>query len=201
MKQSSDLNRVKETGEFPKNEASLKRPIMGKKNFLRNICFASWVVASIVLFTGCNSNTSIVKKSILIDIDHSLSIGDALDKYKYFTRTEWREFKTEQGRNVVEFKGHCHKWNGIVMIQFILNTDLIEDSDGLNFRVGYKEVSIDGFSGKRCVAQASDNLIYKIYRNKVMGYGDDDTWGEGWTRRLDNAHSDTEHPEYDGDDQ
>lgn len=34
-----------------------------------------------------------------------LSFGAMLDNYRYFTSTEWREFTTSQGKEIVEFIG------------------------------------------------------------------------------------------------
>ena len=71
-------------------------------------------------------NTAVIKKSIL-DTDYSISIGDALDNYKYFTKTEWKEFKTSQGKEIVEFEGNYSKNDVIVIIQFILNKNMKEN--------------------------------------------------------------------------
>jgi hypothetical protein len=178
MKQSSDLKRVLETGDRSKNKVRMKGPIMGQRNFLRNICFASWVVAGIVLFTGCDNvgNIDIVKRSILSDIDHSLSIGDALDKYKYFTRTEWTEFETDNGRKVVEFKGYYNMWDGVLRVQFILNKDLMEDEDGLSFRVGYMEVGLTHYNGSRKTKKCDYYVLGEIYKNEKLHMEDVESW-------------------------
>jgi hypothetical protein len=40
------------------------------------------------------------------DIDYpSMLIGDMLDNYRFFTDTEWTEFTTSQGKEIVQFVG------------------------------------------------------------------------------------------------
>ena len=154
-----------ETGNHFKNGASSKS-LMSRGNLLRKACFAL-LVTNIVFFVGCESNTEIVKNSILADVDYSISIGDALDNYKYFTNTEWREFKTSQGREVVEFKGQYFKNDVIVRIQFRLNKDLEEDDEGVNLRVGYQCYSYVTYDGEKREHKDSE-LINKLYKNREI---------------------------------
>jgi len=124
----------------------------------------------LVLFSACSeSNTELVQNSILQDVDYSISIGDALDNYKYFTNTEWREFTTSQGREIVEFKGHYFKNDVIVRIQFRLNKDLMEDDEGVSFRVGYQCYSYVTFDGEKREYKDS-YLIEQIYKNKEISW-------------------------------
>jgi hypothetical protein len=137
MKKSRHLNSVMDAGNHTKNEASVKSPVMGKQNFFQKICFALWIMAGIVFVTGCKStgnkaigNIETVKRSILNDIDDSKTIGDALDKYKYFTKTDWSEFESEDGRKGVEFTGKYYKCSGIVTMIFVLDDKNGENEDG-----------------------------------------------------------------------
>lgn len=51
-----------------------------------------------------DSNIEIVKNGYL-DFDKSITVGRALDNYKFFKSTNWDEFESEQGRDIVEFNG------------------------------------------------------------------------------------------------
>jgi hypothetical protein len=78
-----------------------------------------------------------VKQSVFKD-EASMKIGEALDNYKYFKKTEWTEFTTKQGKEVVEFNGYYNQNDIVVRIQFIINKDRQEDADGVNFRIGFE---------------------------------------------------------------
>jgi hypothetical protein len=159
---AADYSGAMKTRDHSKNGASPKSLMSrGKK------CIA--LLTTVMLFASCNyfSNTEYVKNAILYDVDYSISIGDALDKYKYFTKTEWEEFTTANGREIVEFKGYYFKNNVIVRIQFILNKDLQEDSEGINFRVGYQCYSYVTNNGEKREVKHS-YLINNIYKNKEI---------------------------------
>jgi hypothetical protein len=166
-----------ETVDHSKNEARLKSRIRGKRNFYWNLYFSVLIVSDIQLLTSCNhfGNINTVKRSILSDIDHSISIGDALDKYKYFTKTTWEEFETDQGRRVVEFKGYYNMWEGVLRMQFILNKDLVKDEDGLSFRVGYMEASCKHYNGSVINARVDYRQLETVYRNAALH--EDTPWG------------------------
>lgn len=71
-----------------------------------------FVVVSIVMLAigtvGCSKSgggdVGLVKNGYM-DIDKSITVGQAFDGYKYFTKKEWKAYKTEQGRRMVEFNG------------------------------------------------------------------------------------------------
>jgi len=122
----------------------------------------------IVIFSSCSSsNTDFVKDSVLADFDRSISIGDALDNYKYFTSSEWDEFTTSQGREIVEFKGYYFKNNVVVKIQFRMNKDLQEDADGASFIINYQGYIYTTENGEQ--REKKDNsLIREIYNNREI---------------------------------
>lgn len=129
-----------------------------------------YLFISILLLTNCSSflsNTEYVKDAVL-DIDYSLRIGDVFDNYKYFKKTEWKEFNTKQGKEVVEFNGYYYQKNIIVEIQFAINKDRMEDAEGKTFRLSYV--------GYRFINQSDDDseslssLISDIYNNKEISY-------------------------------
>lgn len=77
-----------------------------------------WLVSSV--FKGCSGSESSggsggggifeskeVKqvKGGTLGADKTVTVGNALDKYKHFSKTKWKSFKDEQDRQVVEFTG------------------------------------------------------------------------------------------------
>jgi len=127
------------------------------------------VILALALTNSFSSETKtdIIKKSIL-DIDYSISIGEALDNYKFFTKTEWREFTSTERREVVEFKGYYFKNDVVVLIQFKLNKDFKEDDEGRSFLVGYQSYSYESENGEKKEIE-DDDLIDMIYKNKEIG--------------------------------
>jgi len=157
-----EADTIQKTRAIPKSQKS-------RGFFLRKACL-TLLITSIVFLIGCNyfSNTERLKRGIY-GLDYSISIGDALDNYKYFTKTEWREFTTSQGREIVEFKGYYLKSNVVVRIQFRLNKDLKKDETGSNFDVSYQCYSYTTKSGDKREIKDND-LIKYIYKNKEMGW-------------------------------
>lgn len=51
-----------------------------------------------------SSNIEQVKNGYL-EFDKSITLGDALDNYKFFKLTKWTEFESDQGRTIIEFTG------------------------------------------------------------------------------------------------
>src|SRR5262249_47942828 len=76
--------------------------------FLGPLCVSLMLVVSGPAY-GDPDYVSFVKNSYLPRIDKTITVGDALDTYKYFSRTEWKSHTTDQGRNIVEFVGIFNK--------------------------------------------------------------------------------------------
>ena len=173
-------SRAMESRDHLSNGVSLKN-FRSRGNFIQKVCVALFVACT-GFFVGCNSfstdinsfsNTEFIKNSILADVDYSISIGDAFDNYQYFYDTEWREFKSAQGREIVEFRGILSECEEIVIIQFILNKDLREDDEGSSFRIGYIGYSDiyeteNGWERKekKATSYQSNAIIKGIYNNK-----------------------------------
>lgn len=69
------------------------------------------IVACCWMLCGCDkikkltsSDISSVKNGTL-EFDKSLTVGQAVDKYRYFKKTEWEELKEDNGRRVVQATG------------------------------------------------------------------------------------------------
>jgi len=74
---------------------------------MKKIILWSGFLFSITILFGCSSSEHIdtVKDGIL-DFNKSLTVGEALDSYKYFTSTKWKNEESERGRIQVSFMGY-----------------------------------------------------------------------------------------------
>lgn len=61
------------------------------------------VLFSLIL-AGCDGDLSSVKNGTL-EFDNSITVGQAFDKYSYFSSTQWESFETSNGRKIVEVTG------------------------------------------------------------------------------------------------
>lgn len=59
------------------------------------------IFVAILIFSGCSDNISIVKNGVLLTND-SITIGDAIEKWKVCNSVKWSEFTSDNGRSVVE---------------------------------------------------------------------------------------------------
>jgi len=73
---------------------------------MKNKITTALLIASTLVLAACGGGdpTESVKGGTL-DFDTSVTVGDALSGYDYFSETSWESFETSQGRTVVEFKG------------------------------------------------------------------------------------------------
>jgi len=121
-----------------------------------NRCFIILLVT--LLLSSCNtsnSNVDMIKKSTILDFP-GMYLGDMLDNYKFFTETEWSEFSTPQGEDIVQFVGRYVNTQdsifnysggpnpvknfidirkGYITIQFTIYKQ--EMDDGTNFEIAY----------------------------------------------------------------
>jgi len=56
-----------------------------------------------IFMAGC-SEVSTVKDGTL-NFDNSITVGEAFDKYSYFSDTDWTDFETSNGRKIVQVTG------------------------------------------------------------------------------------------------
>jgi hypothetical protein len=166
-----NLNNVMATKNQTENGARLKMPVSSKTNLLRRLCLASCVMFGLVFVTGCEDvgNIDIVKRSVLRDLDETLSIGDAFDKYEYFTKTEWKEFTSDQETEVVEVIGYYNKWEGFIRVQFLMNDGRRKDEDGNRFKMGYIEAGFECLCGKMVIGEGSEDVVNQIWKNEDIG--------------------------------
>lgn len=88
------------------------------------------ILVPLLLFFGCSGEDPIamVKKGTL-QFDTTVTVGDALSNYKYFSNTKWSSFEDSQKRTVVEFSGDLD-----------FNKFIGEELDGVPIKVSEEKV-------------------------------------------------------------
>ena len=123
-----------------------------------------WAVMLVALMTfsisGCSKNgggdVSQVKNGYL-SLDKSINVGQAFDGYKYFKTKEWKAFKTEQGRRIVEFNGEI---------------DLTKDD---NVKMAYKDCAAVSFSVKFVINADSSFEVASVKKTVKLSDGTSNT--------------------------
>ncbi len=97
------------------------------------------------MITGC-SDIDTVKDGTL-NFDNSITVGEAFDKYSYFTSTNWKNFETSNGRKIVEVTGDFNNeyiklmgWTkqfaqASLTVQFKINKDDTFEVSAIGFNV------------------------------------------------------------------
>lgn len=150
-----------------------------------NRCFIILLVT--LLLSSCNtsnSNVDMIKKSTILDFP-GMYLGDMLDNYKFFTETEWSEFSTPQGEDIVQFVGryintedsifedyYPERKNfidvrkGYITIQFTIYKQ--EMDDGTNFEIAYVGTKRDSAEYNSTSESEQWSIISKISNNKPL---------------------------------
>ena len=71
---------------------------------MKHLSLLLFLIVNLFLISACNSKINSVKETHW-GSEESITLGDALDKYKYFEKTKWKNIKTDNGRKFVEFTG------------------------------------------------------------------------------------------------
>lgn len=74
------------------------------KKILGCVTKLSIVLLLVSIVSGCQGKVDQVKNMVW-DADKSLTLGKALDNYKYFEKREWSAKKTDNGKEFIEFIG------------------------------------------------------------------------------------------------
>jgi len=132
-----------------------------------------------VFMTGC-SDVGIVKNGTL-NFDKSLTVGEAFDRYSYFSSTEWQDFETSNGRKIVEINGiFTNKYikqmgwekkfkQASLVVQFKINkNDTFEIS-----AIGFNVIGINGKiekinAGKGMSIIQLTNMLKELYNDKPL---------------------------------
>jgi len=74
---------------------------------MKTIGLIAEIIAIVGVFVGCGGSDPIsVVKGGTLEFDESVTVGGALEGYKYFDDCSWSKLEDSQGRQIVEFRGH-----------------------------------------------------------------------------------------------
>ena len=142
---------------------------MELKNFM-------WILVlfCFVAFIGCNKlfggDVDLVKKGYL-DINSSITVGQALDGYTYFTTKDWKAYKNEQGKRLVLFTGvyngeYLNKINQSgTKIDSITAVIIFKINNDDTFEIVSK-IRKNKQSDTENFIELNDNMLKTIYRNE-----------------------------------
>jgi hypothetical protein len=133
-----------------------------------------------VIFIGCSRDESVVKNGTL-DFDKSITVGQAFDKYKYFSSTKWKSFSTDNGKKIVEVEGVFKNeylqhmaWEDqfasvSLIVQFTINKDDTFEISALAFDVltrngDKKRQDI----GESLTTKQFNTFLKELYNNKPL---------------------------------
>jgi hypothetical protein len=131
--------------------------------------------------TGCG-NTSMVKDGIL-DIDKSITIGEAFDRYEYLEDITWDSFEATNGRDIVEVRGNFSKEliaeknkllrsklkKGSLLTQFQINKDETFELFTINIELTGKNGKVMNI-GEGVSFDNLNQLLSEIYQNKLLNF-------------------------------
>ncbi len=131
------------------------------------------------MITGC-SDIDTVKDGTL-NFDNSITVGEAFDKYSYFTSTNWKNFETSNGRKIVEVTGDFNNeyiklmgWTkqfaqASLTVQFKINKDDTFEVSAIGFNVvgmNGETKEIDAGSGMSVLKL--NNMLKELYNDKPL---------------------------------
>ena len=154
------------------------------------------LISGLFLFSmiaGCSdvSDVSVVKNGTL-SFDKSITVGDAFDKYSYFTSTSWEDFETSNGRKIVEVIGiftdeylkimkveqKIKKASSIV--QFKINKDDTFEIAATGFEAIGKNGKTKKIDAGKIMSNAQFDLMFReLYDDKPMSCN-----AMGWLARM-----------------
>ncbi len=150
-------------------------------------------VMLLVLLLGlgaCSADPVESVKTGTLSLDESVTVGNALDRYRYFTSYAWKSFSDAQKRTVVQFTGvvdvDAYKDKSLGRIS--LSAENVENAkttftrmeyvaqfainlDGENFSIAYSGYLLYGLDNKMELEVKDDDLksLRVIYHNELDG--------------------------------
>ncbi len=132
-----------------------------------------------VSLTSCGYSNIDMVKDYVDELNPALSLGEVLESYKYFTKTEWEEKEGSRGIKYVEFTAYYSNKStktgfldegikdAIIKIQFPINK--AEDGFDIGFE-GYKDLSKKDseFKSYAGLVFKQGDLIRLIYENQPL---------------------------------
>lgn len=109
----------------------------------------------VFFFTGCNDVDKV--KNGVIQLDKSMTVGNALDKYQYFSSTKWSSGETSQKSLIVECSGYIKNSSMRLIVQFQINKDN-------TFELAYAGL----YQGDKEISSGGESYLINVYRNEVI---------------------------------
>lgn len=88
----------------------------------------------LAIVAGCGTDPVTMVREGTLDRDKSVTVGNALDGYKHFTRKAWSTFQDAQKRTIVQFTGTVRldaykdmTWNQYGFLPWTLSAQDVED--------------------------------------------------------------------------
>ena len=161
----------------------------------KHAAIAFFVAILALVISGCSSNPEDVVKSGTLQIDSSVTVGDALNGYQYFDDREWKSFEDPQKRQIVEFNGAIDfdKFADTELEGMRLTSDMVKKAkeklgdiamtyeaqfavskDGKTFELKYSGIKMSGTNkntGKKIDQDMADDnflMIQHVYANNIL---------------------------------
>lgn len=132
-----------------------------------------------LIVAGC-SDVSTVKDGTL-NFDNSITVGEAFDKYSYFLDTDWTDFKTSNGRKIVQVTGEFNDdyikkmgWTkqfekASLIVQFKINKDetfeiAAIDLEATSLKGKTKKVDL----GQGISQRQLNNMLKELYNDRPL---------------------------------
>jgi len=129
--------------------------------------------------TGC-SEVNTVKDGTL-NFDNSITVGQAFDRYSYFSDTDWEDFETSNGRKIVQVTGEFNDdyikkmgWTkqfkeASLIVQFKINKDDTFEIAA----IGLEATDLKGKTKKVDLGQGMSNnqlnsMLKELYNDKPL---------------------------------
>lgn len=153
---------------------------------MENYCNIKSAVMVLALFFsltlyGCGSSNSnwidLVKNGVL-PFDQTVTFGNAMDKYKYFSSTKWEFFETQKKVKIVQMTGKLTKDSFLLMndddrdamAEALENGEMVVqcaiNADGKSFVVSYIEVNYKTKCDPPRKSEGDLDSIKNIYKDE-----------------------------------
>lgn len=157
---------------------------------LRGLC-----IFLIICFAGCtDSKVTLVKKGVL-EIDKGLTVGEAIDNFKYFKERKWQSFKADNGRDIVEVAGtvdfekepagEVMKKDGINKVDVVFQFSVNKDNTFQVYASGFRMTGKDGKTN-----ESTDDNVFIVLKALKSIYNNEPLLN-GYLEKARNAYNET----------
>ena len=148
--------------------------------------FRTLALIAIVSFVlGCGKDPVELVKTGILDMDKTVTVGDAFQAYKFFQNPRWNKVETEQKKIIVEFRGDVkfESYDGLKFQYFTIDKDIIQkaksavknftfltqfaiNKDGKAFEIQYAGYEVLNKNGETKDIKADDlEPVKNIFKN------------------------------------